>query len=209
MHIPRTRRLLILFILLSLLAGFLGWQALRQMNETPQLPAEAPTGGDFTLESNSGPVSLHDFRGKLVMLYFGYTYCPDICPTNLGNLSVAWRQLPEWARDTVQILFISVDPERDSPARLKTYVDFFNAGIIGLTGDPKTLKEIAHRYGVVYQKVPMRDSAVGYLVDHSAFTYVIGPDGQLLTQLPHGTPPQQFRQSMLQFLEMFKEEITP
>jgi len=160
-----------------------------------------PPGGDFTLTSVHGPVSLHDFRGKWVLLYFGYTYCPDICPTNLGNLSVAWRQLPPEQQKQVQILFVSVDPKRDTPERLQQYVDYFGANIIGLTGSKTVIDEITQRYGVVYRMVPVKDSAMGYLVDHSAFTYLIDPQGRLITQLPHGTTPAQFKQVIQQHLK--------
>jgi len=146
-------------------------------------------------------VSLHDFRGRIVLLYFGYTFCPDICPTNLGNLSVAWRNLPPEVRDKTQIIFVSVDPQRDTPERLKAYVDFFNARMIGLTGAPDTLKAITRRYGAVYKMVPVKESHIGYLVDHSAFTYLIDPEGRLVGQLPHGTSPQAFRRAIIDLYE--------
>ncbi|WP_028486305.1 SCO family protein [Thiomicrorhabdus chilensis] len=163
--------------------------------------SDRPHGGDFTLTSSQGEQSLSDFTGKLVLVYFGYTYCPDICPTNLGNLSVAYRQLTPAEKNQLQILFVSVDPERDTPARLKQYADYFEANIIGLTGSPQKISEIAQRYGVVYAKVDDPNNGTNYAVDHSAFTYVVDQDGVLQQQLPHATNPEQFIKTIRQYLE--------
>ncbi len=182
-------------VLAATAAGYFAWQ--HNAPNGHAVLSGPPPGGDFTLQSAHGPVSLHDFKGKIVLLYFGYTFCPDICPTNLGNLSVAWRNLPAEVRDKVQILFVSVDPQRDTPKRLQAYSDFFNANIIGLTGDPDTLRTITRRYGAVYKKVPVKESSIGYLVDHSAFTYLIDPEGKLVIQLPHGTSPRAFQQAIM------------
>lgn len=153
---------------------------------------EKPSGGDFQLTSSEGKKSLSDYQGKLVLIYFGYTFCPDICPTNLGNLSMAYQGLTQAEKDHLQILFISVDPARDTPERLQQYANYFEANIIGLTGKPKTIAEISKRYGVVYAKVDTPDNGTNYAVDHSAFTYVVDQSGQLQTQLPHATSPEQF-----------------
>ncbi len=198
---------ILVVLLAAVAAGFFAWQHRQKAGHA--VLSGPPPGGDFTLQSANGPVSLHDFKGKIVLLYFGYTFCPDICPTNLGNLSVAWRNLPPEIRDKTQIIFVSIDPERDTPDRLKAYTDFFNAHIIGLTGDPKTLEAIAHRYGAVYKKVPVKEAAIGYLVDHSAFTYLIDPDGKLVTQLPHGTSPKAFQQAITDLYYKTLKGATP
>lgn len=171
-------------------------------NETHQtankISLETPIGGDFTLTSPNGEVSLSDFKGKLALIYFGYTFCPDICPTNLGNLSMAYHQLSGEQKAKLQILFISVDTERDTPERLQQYVNYFDANMIGLTGSPETLLEISRRYGVVYAKV--NDGKENYAVDHSAFTYVIDQQGVLREQLPHATAPNQFIDTIQRYL---------
>lgn len=159
----------------------------------------APPGGDFTLQSDRGSVSLSDFKGQVVLAYFGYTFCPDICPTNLGEVSLAYRQLTPAQQQQVQILFISVDPERDTPARLRQYVDYFDANILGLTADAASIAEVAQRYGAVYLKI--NDGTENYAVDHSAFTYVIDPNGQLQTQLPHAAGTAFYYQTLLTYLE--------
>ena len=159
-----------------------------------------PTGGDFTLTSVKGEQSLSDFKNKLVLIYFGYTYCPDICPTNLGNLSVAYREFTQEEKDNLQILFISVDPERDTPERLKQYADYFEANIIGMTGTAENIAEISRRYGVVYAKVDDPNNGTNYAVDHSAFTYVVDQSGVWQEQLQHATTPEIFVKTVRHYL---------
>jgi protein SCO1/2 len=178
-----------------------GGEPQSQPQSAQLISSERPSGGDFTLNSVQGEHSLSDFKGKLVLIYFGYTFCPDICPTNLGNLSIAYRQLSPAQKERVQILFVSVDPERDTPTRLKQYADYFEADIIGLTGEPGTLAEIARRYGVVYAKVDDPNNGTHYAVDHSAFTYVVDQQGRLQQQLPHATDPDQFVNTVQRYLE--------
>ena len=162
---------------------------------------DKPQGGNFTLTSTLGEQSLSDFKNKLVLIYFGYTYCPDICPTNLGNLSVAYQQFTPEEREQLQILFVSVDPERDTPARLKQYADYFESNIIGLTGTAENIAEIAHRYGVVYAKVDDPNNGTNYAVDHSAFTYVVDQQGTWQEQLPHATTPDSFIKTVRTYLK--------
>jgi protein SCO1/2 len=150
--------------------------------------AGAPAGGDFELRGADGPVGLSDFRGKVVLLYFGYTWCPDICPTNLAIIAYALKQLTPQERDRVQVLFVSVDPERDTPGRLAEYAAYFDPGILGITGSEAQVAAAAARYGAAYRRTEQTDSAMGYLVDHSAFTYVIDRDGRLVDTLAHATP---------------------
>lgn len=159
-------------------------------DDAPLAMAAAPQGGDFTLDGVHGPVSLHDFRGKVVVLYFGYTYCPDICPTSLAILGQALEQLTPAELARVQPIFVSVDPERDSPAQLAGYTRFFHPSIIGVTGTPDRLAAIARQYGAAYAR-QQDSSAGGYVVDHTALTYVIDPAGNLVASLAHGTPADQ------------------
>jgi len=139
------------------------WQPGRNRPTDPALPvlARPPAGGDFTLQSWRGSVRLADFRGQVVLLYFGYTWCPDVCPTNLGAIAQALQRLPPPVRARVQVLFVSVDPERDSVQRLKTYTAFFHPQMLGLTGTPPQLARVAQLYGAAYRKVAEPRSAAG------------------------------------------------
>lgn len=167
-----------------------------------QTPAPAVTaGGDFTLQSADGPVSLKDYRGKVVLLMFGYTYCPDICPTALATAAAAMNLLKPEEAGGVAALFVSVDPERDTPAHLKDYVAFFHSGMVGVTGSPAEVAAVAKQYGVYYAK-HQTGTGSGYVVDHSAETYLIGPDGGLLGRIPHAAPPQQVAAEIRQRLAL-------
>ncbi len=162
--------------------------------------APFPEGGDFRLQSANGPVGLEDLRGQVVVLYFGYTFCPDICPTSLALLSLALEQLSPAELERVQPLFVSVDPERDTPDRLAAYAEYFHPRILGLTGDPAKLAATAGLYGAAYRKVE-QGSAAGYLVDHSAMTYIIDRQGRLAHSLVHGTPPERILALLRQELQ--------
>ncbi len=151
--------------------------------------AAQPVGGDFRLQSSGGWVETLDFRGKVVVLYFGYTWCPDICPTSLAFLSMALNALSPGELERVQGLFVSVDPERDDFARLDLYTDYFHPQILGLTGEPEQLAEIAAMYGAAFRRADVK-SATDYAVDHTAETYIIDLDGRLHARLPHGTAPE-------------------
>lgn len=163
------------------------WQPVDDsVNNSPQLPQA--TGGDFTLNTLSGPVSLNDFKGKVVLIYFGYTMCPDVCPTNLAMMSNAFSQMNERELSQVQGIFVSVDPQRDTLKKLSDYTHYFHPSIMGMTSTPEVIKELADRYGAVYQKV-VQEGTVNYAVDHSSETYVIDPKGKFVEKLPHAAPP--------------------
>lgn len=186
-----NRTLLIAVIaLLGLVLGWVTWlwQPDAQQPHTTIPLSAAPTGGDFTLQSANGPVSLHDFRGKVVLVYFGYTFCPDICPTSLAFTSQALNALDKEELARTQALFISVDPERDTPEKLKEYGAFFHPSILGLTGTPEVIAATARQYGASYRKQDT-GSAGGYVVDHSSSTYVVDPSGKLVATLQHGSAP--------------------
>ncbi len=150
--------------------------------------ASPPTGGDFRLESPGGPLDLSDLRGQVVLLYFGYTWCPDICPTNLAFIANALKALSPKELDRVQGLFVSVDPERDDARRLAEYTGYFHPKIRGVTGTPDEIAAAARLYGATYRRTEQTNSAMGYTVDHSAYTYVIDPQGRLARTLDHATP---------------------
>jgi cytochrome oxidase Cu insertion factor (SCO1/SenC/PrrC family) len=154
------------------------------------LSGRAPVGGPFELTDQTGHRRTDaDFRGKLVVLYFGYTYCPDVCPTELQSISLALDKLGA-AADAVQPVFISVDPERDTPARLAEFVASFHPRLIGLTGSLADIKKTAIAYRTFFAKNGA--TAPGeYSVDHTGFIYLIGKDGHYLGFLPPGASPDE------------------
>jgi protein SCO1/2 len=145
----------------------------------------APIGGPFTLTDTKGQRrSLEDFRGRIVLLYFGYTYCPDVCPTDLMQVAAVLSRLgPEAER--VQALFVTFDPERDTPKHLHSYLKDFDPRLIGLTGTPEEIATAARLWRVYYAKVPMADG--NYLIDHTAYTFVIDQEGHYAGVFPPGS----------------------
>ena len=152
------------------------------------LSGRVPVGGPFELTDQTGHRRTDaDFRGKLVVLYFGYTYCPDVCPTELQSISLALDKLGPMA-EAVQPLFITVDPERDTPARLADFVSSFHPRLIGLTGSLAEIRKTAIAYKTFFAK----NSAAApgdYSVDHTGFIYLVGKDGRYLGFLPPGLAP--------------------
>ncbi len=148
------------------------------------MAARGAIGGPFVLTDHHGARrSLADFRGKVVVLYFGYTYCPDVCPTDLMEIAGLLRLLGDRARE-VQAIYVSVDPERDTPDHLAGYVMAFDPRILGLTGSVAEIRAVAERYKAYFAKVP---SGQGYLMEHSANFYVLDREGKFGGSLPPGT----------------------
>jgi protein SCO1/2 len=148
----------------------------------PSLPADAqvlPEGGDFTLVGPGGkPFTLASLHGQVVVLFFGYASCPDFCPRAMATVRAALATLEPAQRDRVFTVFISVDPDRDTPAKLERYVGQFGLRAAGVTGTDEQLGELIKRYGADYEKDPSLDSA-NYTVTHPTSLYIVGPDGKL------------------------------
>lgn len=149
-------------------------------------------GGPFTLVNHDGEtVTDKDFLGKHMLLFFGFTYCPDICPTALSDVATALDMIGEEKAEDVIPVFISVDPVRDTPEHLKEYVSFFHPNTVGLTGTEEQIRAAAREYRAYYRiGEPESDDPLDYLVDHTAIIYVVGPDGNMLTHFSHGTTPE-------------------
>jgi protein SCO1/2 len=166
---------------LALLSAGLVWYLIATA-PARQANSEAPIatiGGPFALIDQDGrPRTDRDFRGHYVLLYFGYTSCPDVCPTTLQTMADALAQLGPKAANVAPV-FISFDPERDTPAVLKKYVAAFGPRLVGLTGSMAHITQVAHAYRVYFAKHPMPGG--GYSVDHSSVIYLLGPDGKLVT----------------------------
>jgi protein SCO1/2 len=137
-------------------------------------------GGPFTLEDSAGKqVSDRDFRGKYMLVYFGYTFCPDVCPTTLNEVADALEHLGTKAND-LQPIFITVDPKRDTPAVVKQYTAAFSPKLIGLTGTPEQIAAVAKAYRVYYAEHRTGPGPNDYSMDHSSILYLMGPDGKFV-----------------------------
>jgi len=145
----------------------------------------ADYGREFKLTDHTGKTrTLEDFRGKIVVMFFGYTYCPDVCPTTLAELKSVKEQLGEEGK-SLQVLFVTVDPERDTPKALADYVPAFDPSFLGLYGDPAATAKVAKDFRVFYQKVPGKTPG-SYTVDHTAGSYVFDRQGRLRLFVRHG-----------------------
>jgi len=182
---------------LSVCLGLLGPAA------AAEKPADFPIafGGPFALVDHTGAVRTdRDYRGRFLLLHFGYTTCPDICPTGLQTMAEALDRLgPAAAR--VQPLFVTVDPARDTAAVLADYVGHFHPRLVGLTGSDAQIRAVLKAYRVHRMKVPDADGrAEDYLVSHGSLTYLMGPDGGFLTLFPHGTPAERMAAALQNYL---------
>lgn len=174
-------RTLLALSLISLLCGC-GEPRLPSPFQASDVSAQY-AGADFHLTDHTGkPRSLADFRGKVVLLFFGYTHCPDICPATLASLAQAMRLLGKDA-ERVQVLFVTLDPERDTRELLAQYVPAFHPAFLGLYGDAQATREAASAFGMIYRK---QDGNNGYTLDHSTGTYLIGTSGKPLLIAPYG-----------------------
>lgn len=194
------RRPFLAFILAGLLLAGCGGGA-RQA----QYKGSDITGADFgkslaLTDHNGRKVTLETFRGKLVVLFFGYTHCPDVCPTTLSDMARAFMLMGPEAAGKVQVLFVSVDPERDTPEILKAYVPYFHASFLGLLGTPEEVARAANEFRIMYRK-HVEPGATDYLVDHSAGSYVLDERGKLRLYLPFGHPPEDITHDLLTLIK--------
>jgi protein SCO1/2 len=154
-----------------------------------QLAQGVTLGGPFTLVNQTGrTVSDADFAGRPLLLYFGFTYCPDVCPTELGTIAAALDSMGPLG-ERVTPVFVTIDPERDTPAAMADYVSRFHPRMVGLTGSAEQVAQVARAYRVYYAKVRPRDSS-DYLMDHSSFIYFVGPDGRVRSLFRPETTPE-------------------
>ena len=187
-------------VLVLFAAGFAGAYMVLSAPERVQREGAALVGGPFSLVNTDGKsVTDRDFRGKLMLVFFGYAHCPDVCPTELQTMSAVMDKLgPEAAK--VAPIFISVDPKRDTPEALSSYMKNFDSRIAGLTGNQNEIADVAKAYRVYYRKAG--DGGGGdYTVDHSAFVYLMDGEGKYLTHFTFNTTPESM-------LAVIKKKIT-
>jgi cytochrome oxidase Cu insertion factor (SCO1/SenC/PrrC family) len=152
---------------------------------------EALVGGPFTLTDQHGAVvTEQDFAGRYMLIYFGYTYCPDFCPMSLSNMTQALDLLPPEQAEQVTPILITVDPERDTVEQLAEYAPLFHPRLVALTGTPEETRQAAKAYRVYFSKAGNGDGS-DYLMDHSTFIYLMGPDGKYVRHFSHSATPEE------------------
>ena len=161
--------------------------------------ANVQIGGPFTLtDGNNKPFTEANLLGKYSLVFFGFTFCPDICPTELQNALVALDLAGADATAQTNIVFISIDPERDTPSKVNEYVRQFSDSIIGLTGTPEQIAAVARAYKIYYARSAESepDDTESYMMDHSSFLYLMGPDGKYITVFRASTDPQEIANTL-------------
>jgi len=155
-------------------------------------------GGDFTLQSSRGPISLSEFRGQAILLFFGYTHCPDVCPTTMSSVAEAMALLSSSEQSRVQPLFITVDPERDSVEHLGEYLSFFHPKIIGLSGNIAEIKKVAASYSVEFFKDKATEIEDAYLISHTSYLFLINQKGEVVDMMSDHTSPVDIAKTLRQ-----------
>jgi protein SCO1/2 len=184
--------ILTLAVVLAGLFGVLAYQTLAGADSTPLAQS---VGGPFTLVDGAGKtVTDRDFRGRWMLVYFGYTHCPDACPTALNDVAVALDRLEVGRRAKVRPVFVTVDPERDTPDVMRDYVAAFGPNFVGLTGTPEQIRAVEHQYKVYAAKHPEPDGS--YDMDHSSYIYVMDPEGRFVTTFTHETSPDEMAETL-------------
>lgn len=194
----RMKKIVISWIICVLaLVWLLVWVS---RDTSPQIgkPADkALITADFTLQDGKGKtVRATDFRGRYLLVYFGFTHCPDICPTTLLLMQNALSKTGAVAKK-IQPVFITVDPERDTPEAVADYAGHFGASMIGLSGTAKQIRHAADSFKVYYSKVEDKGSALGYVVDHSGFIYLMAPDGSYVTHFAATVSEQELQKELI------------
>ncbi|MGI8724258.1 MAG: SCO family protein [Methyloceanibacter sp.] len=198
-----SRRLAV--IVAGFLIGALAGAAALVLNKGHETLGVATTGtalvgGPFTLVDQTGKtVTERDFRGRYMLVFFGFTHCPDICPAELQVIAASLEALGPAAKKVVPV-FITVDPERDTPEVMADYIKNFGDEFVGLTGSPEQIAAVAKAYRVAYAKFQEKDSVTDYSVDHSALVYLMSPNGDYITHLPYGTSAEKMAETLRRYL---------
>ncbi|MGV1015089.1 MAG: SCO family protein, partial [Methyloceanibacter sp.] len=198
---------LLMVVLAGFLIGALGGAAVLAISQSAPdgkvtTSGRALVGGPFTLVGENGKtVTDRDFRGRHMLVFFGFTHCPDICPAELQVMAASLDGLGDKAKDVVPI-FITLDPERDTPEIVTGYVKNFGPAFVGLTGSPQAIADAAKAYRVAYAKFTPEgaENAGTYSIDHTALVYLMGPDGEFITHIPYGTPAAKMTETLRRYL---------
>ena len=185
---------------IGLAFGLQQWRTTENISTSDASPDLSAYGGDFVLESGEGALKLQDYREQLVMMYFGFASCPDVCPTSMGVMRKAYNALSADEQKKVRGLFISIDPERDTPEMAQNYARHFQESFAGVSGTPDAVNKVAQQYGVLFRKMDIPDSALNYTLDHSSVIYLVDQQGVLREKLQHGVTPKELTEKLRGYL---------
>jgi len=185
-------------LILAVLISFYVSTTTKDLGETKR--AFSDLGGDFTLESHQGSISLSDYSDQVVVLYFGYLSCADVCPTSMSVISNAFNKLTDNQVEHVQAIFISVDPDRDNTNDIEKFTQYFHKNILGVTGERNQIAKVSQQYGVYYNTDELEDSVMDYSVDHASRFYIINKQGKLITAMSHSTTPNELATQIKELL---------
>lgn len=155
---------------------------------------------DFTLIGPDGPLSLSDLSGKVVLVFFGYTSCPDVCPLSLARINSCFSGMDSEELNRVRALFITLDPERDSVDKLQKYTGYFHPNIIGLRQEAEVIRSVTDKFGVKFSKTMRPESALGYTISHSTEIFLLDSRGQIVEAVPHNSEPTYLRARIRELL---------
>ncbi|MCP4935552.1 MAG: SCO family protein [bacterium] len=194
------KKVIIILIGLLLVLG-IAISALVQTRPGSNVPAQSGSaliGGAFELTDHTGKqVSDKDYLGKLMLVYFGFTYCPDICPTELQHIAGALDIIGDKRRKQITPLFVTIDPERDTRELMASYVENFHPDLVGLIGTTEQIKKMGKNYRVYFKKVVDKDSPDGYTMDHSALVFLMDKKGRYIRHFSYSTTPQKMAEGLI------------
>jgi cytochrome oxidase Cu insertion factor (SCO1/SenC/PrrC family) len=196
---PQRNILIVVFLLIAAMA--LATLSLLMVKDPVSGSGKALIGGSFTAINHKGePVTEKTFAGKYMLVFFGYTYCPDVCPTELQVMTAALQQLGP-AADKITPVFVSIDPDRDTPEVMAAYVSNFDPRLVGLTGTAQQITALAKTYRVYFAKVENKASPADYLMDHTSIVYLMGPDGSFQKHFTYSTDAKVLADEIRQVIE--------
>jgi protein SCO1/2 len=194
--------ILLAIVVVAAIAGVAQWLVIRNDDVTKDasgMVTSVEIGGPFLLTDHTGrQVTEKDYLGNFTLVFFGYTFCPDVCPTELGDIALALDELGDLSLAVTPVM-ISIDPERDTPSVLAEYVPLFHERLVGLTGTPEQIKTVADAYRIFYRRVDDPEYSY-YLMDHTSFVYLLNPEGNVVSLMRYGTSPEEMASTIRQQL---------
>ena len=201
LNVSKTATTAMIFIASGLLAIIVLFFATSETKFGEKKQSFADLGGNFTLTSYQGPVSLNDYQGKVVVMYFGFMTCPEVCPNSMGIVSNGLNRLSPTQLNNTQAILVSVDPKRDTPKDLAEYASYYHSNLVAVTGSKQEIDKVTRQYGAYYDFTEIENVTADYGVEHSSRYYIIDQTGKLITAMRHSTTANELHAQITQLLE--------